>query len=227
MLYCSVLKMLEKHRVSLVSIVSASLASALTAIGNEGIVYLGLAYVPLREPYVAIIPYFFILLSLWVIYINTLKGKIRSIVLATTTYLIGFYICLITTISIMGQNVFENYVSFIIDSLLIVIGCSYLMHKYNVLKKLLSYLSNRDTVDKISVSIAFLVLGVSRVLVRSLYLPVPLTFLFLSWIVTFIVLKSSPIMEVNVMSNFELFTCNTVIFAWINMVYLVVLRAIL
>jgi len=227
MLYCSVLKMLEKHRVSLVSIVSASLASALTAIGNEGIVYLGLAYVPLREPYVAIIPYFFILLSLWVIYINTLKGKIRSIVLATTTYLIGFYICLITTISIMGQNVFENYVSFIIDSLLIVIGCSYLMHKYNVLKKLLSYLSNRDTVDKISVSIAFLVLGISRVLVRSLYLPVPLTFLFLSWIVTFIVLKSSPIMEVNVMSNFELFTCNTVVLAWINMVYLVILRTIL
>jgi len=219
--------MLEKHRVSLVSIVSASLASALTAIGNEGIVYLGLAYVPLREPYVAIIPYFFILLSLWVIYINTLKGKIRSIVLATTTYLIGFYICLITTISIMGQNVFENYVSFIIDSLLIVIGCSYLMHKYNVLKKLLSYLSNRDTVDKISVSIAFLVLGISRVLVRSLYLPVPLTFLFLSWIVTFIVLKSSPIMEVNVMSNFELFTCNTVVLAWINMVYLVILRTIL
>ena len=219
--------MLEKHRVSLVSIVSASLASALTAIGSEGIVYLGLAYVPLREPYVAIIPYFFILLSLWVIYINTLKGKIRSIVLATTTYLIGFYICLITTISIMGQNVFENYVSFIIDSLLIVIGCSYLMHKYNVLKKLLSYLSNRDTVDKISVSIAFLVLGISRVLVRSLYLPVPLTFLFLSWIVTFIVLKSSPIMEVNVMSNFELFTCNTVVLAWINMVYLVILRTIL
>ena len=219
--------MLEKHRVSLVSIVSASLASALTAIGSEGIVYLGLAYVPLREPYVAIIPYFFILLSLWVIYINTLKGKLRSIVLATTTYLIGFYFCLITTISIMGQNVFENYVSFMIDSLLIVTGCSYLMHKYNVLKKLLSYLSNRDTVDKISVSIAFLVLGVSRVLVRSLYLPVPLTFLFLSWIVSFIVLKSSPIMEASVMSNFELFTCNTVVFAWINMVYLVVLRAIL
>ncbi len=219
--------MLEKHRVSLVSIVSASLASALTAIGSEGIVYLGLAYVPLREPYVAIIPYFFILLSLWVIYINTLKGKLRSIVLATTTYLIGFYFCLITTISIMGQNVFENYVSFMIDSLLIVTGCSYLMHKYNVLKKLLSYLSNRDTVDKISVSIAFLVLGVSRVLVRSLYLPVPLTFLFLSWIVTFIILKSSPVMEASIMSNFELFTCNTVIFAWINMVYLVVLRAIL
>lgn len=219
--------MLEKHRVSLVSIVSASLASALTAIGSEGIVYLGLAYVPLREPYVAIIPYFFILLSLWVIYINTLKGKLRSIVLATTTYLIGFYFCLITTISIMGQNVFENYVSFMIDSLLIVTGCSYLMHKYNVLKKLLSYLSNRDTVDKISVSIAFLVLGVSRVLVRSLYLPVPLTFLFLSWIVSFIVLKSSPIMEASVMSNFELFTCNTVVFAWINMVYLVILRAIL
>jgi len=219
--------MLEKHRVSLVSIVSASLASALTAIGSEGIVYLGLAYVPLREPYVAIIPYFFILLSLWVIYINTLKGKLRSIVLATTTYLIGFYFCLITTISIMGQNVFENYVSFMIDSLLIVTGCSYLMHKYNVLKKLLSYLSNRDTVDKISVSIAFLVLGVSRVLVRSLYLPVPLTFLFLSWIVTFIILKSSPVMEANIMSNFELFTCNTVVFAWINMVYLVVLRAIL
>ncbi|HDJ94716.1 MAG TPA: hypothetical protein ENG46_00060 [Acidilobales archaeon] len=219
--------MLEKHRVSLVSIVSASLASALTAIGSEGIVYLGLAYVPLRESYVAIIPYFFILLSLWVIYVNTLKGKLRSIVLATTTYLIGFYFCLITTISIMGQNVFENYVSFIIDSLLIVIGCSYLMHKYNVLKKLLSYLSNRDTVDKISVSIAFLVLGVSRVLVRSLYLPVPLTFLFLSWIVTFIILKSSPIMEASVMSNFELFTCNTVVFAWINMVYLVILRAIL
>jgi len=219
--------MLEKHRVSLVSIVSASLASALTAIGSEGIVYLGLAYVPLREPYVAIIPYFFILLSLWVIYINTLKGKLRSIVLATTTYLIGFYFCLITTISIMGQNVFENYVSFMIDSLLIVTGCSYLMHKYNVLKKLLSYLSNRDTVDKISVSIAFLVLGVSRVLVRSLYLPVPLTFLFLSWIVTFIILKSSPVMEASIMSNFELFTCNTVVFAWINMVYLVVLRAIL
>ena len=219
--------MLEKHRVSLVSIVSASLASALTAIGSEGIVYLGLAYVPLREPYVAIIPYFFILLSLWVIYINTLKGKLRSIVLATTTYLIGFYFCLITTISIMGQNVFENYMSFMIDSLLIVTGCSYLMHKYNVLKKLLSYLSNRDTVDKISVSIAFLVLGVSRVLVRSLYLPVPLTFLFLSWIVTFIILKSSPVMEANIMSNFELFTCNTVVFAWINMVYLVVLRAIL
>ena len=227
MLYCSVLKMLEKHRVSLVSIVSASLASALTAIGSEGIVYLGLAYVPLREPYVAIIPYFFILLSLWVIYINTLKGKLRSIVLATTTYLIGFYFCLITTISIMGQNVFENYVSFMIDSLLIVTGCSYLMHKYNVLKKLLSYLLNRDTIDKISVSIAFLVLGVSRVLVRSLYLPVPLTFLFLSWIVTFIILKSSPVMEASIMSNFELFTCNTVIFAWINMVYLVVLRAIL
>jgi len=219
--------MLEKHRVSLVSIVSASLASALTAIGSEGIVYLGLAYVPLREPYVAIIPYFFILLSLWVIYINTLKGKLRSIVLATTTYLIGFYFCLITTISIMGQNVFENYVSFMIDSLLIVTGCSYLMHKYNVLKKLLSYLLNRDTIDKISVSIAFLVLGVSRVLVRSLYLPVPLTFLFLSWIVTFIILKSSPVMEASIMSNFELFTCNTVIFAWINMVYLVVLRAIL
>ena len=219
--------MLEKHRVSLVSIVSASLASALTAIGSEGIVYLGLAYVPLREPYVAIIPYFFILLSLWVIYINTLKGKLRSIVLATTTYLIGFYFCLITTISIMGQNVFENYMSFMIDSLLIVTGCSYLMHKYNVLKKLLSYLLNRDTVDKISVSIAFLVLGVSRVLVRSLYLPVPLTFLFLSWIVTFIILKSSPVMEASIMSNFELFTCNTVVFAWINMVYLVVLRAIL
>lgn len=227
MLYCSVLKMLEKHRVSLVSIVSASLASALTAIGSEGIVYLGLAYVPLREPYVAIIPYFFILLSLWVIYINTLKGKLRSIVLATTICLIGFYFCLITTISIMGQNVFENYMSFMIDSLLIVTGCSYLMHKYNVLKKLLSYLSNRDTVDKISVSIAFLVLGVSRVLVRSLYLPVPLTFLFLSWIVTFIILKSSPVMEASIMSNFELFTCNTVVFAWINMVYLVVLRAIL
>jgi len=127
----------------------------------------------------------------------------------------------------MGQNVFENYVSFMIDSLLIVTGCSYLMHKYNVLKKLLSYLSNRDTVDKISVSIAFLVLGVSRVLVRSLYLPVPLTFLFLSWIVTFIILKSSPVMEASIMSNFELFTCNTVVFAWINMVYLVVLRAIL
>ncbi|RLG72111.1 MAG: hypothetical protein DRO08_03735, partial [Thermoprotei archaeon] len=215
--------MLEKHRVSLVSIVSASLASALTAIGSEGIVYLGLAYVPLRESYVAIIPYFFILLSLWVIYVNTLKGKLRSIVLATTICLIGFYFCLITTISIMGQNVFENYMSFMIDSLLIVTGCSYLMHKYNVLKKLLSYLSNRDTVDKISVSIAFLVLGVSRVLVRSLYLPVPLTFLFLSWIVTFIIFKSSPVMEASIMSNFELFTCNTVVFAWINMVYLVVL----
>ena len=227
MLYRSVLEMLEKHRVSLASIVSASLASALTAIGSEGVVYLGLAYVPLRESYVAVIPYFFIFLSLWVVYINTLKGKLRSVILATTTYLIGFYFCLITTISIMGQNVFENYVSFVIDSLLIIAGCSYLMCKYNVLKKLFSYFSNRGTIDKISVSIAFLILGISRVLVRNLYLPVPLTFLLLSWIVTFIILKSSPIMEASVMSNFELFTCNTVVFAWINMVYLVILRAIL
>ncbi|RLG74683.1 MAG: hypothetical protein DRO23_06025 [Thermoprotei archaeon] len=217
----------ERYRISLISIISATLASALTAIGSEGVVYLGLIYVPLRGQYVAAIPYFFILLSLWIVYINALREKSRSIILATLACLIGFYFCLITTISAMSQNVFENYVSFCINSLFVTIGSSYLMYKYSVSKKMLSYFSNRDTIDKISVSIAFLVLGASRILVRSLYLPIPLSFLFLSWIVTFIILKSSPIMEANVMLNFELFMCSTTVFAWTNMVYLVLLRAIL
>jgi|GEM_PF-3280169 len=217
----------EKYRISLISVISATLASSLTAIGSEGVVYLGLIYVPLREHYVAAIPYFFILLSLWIVYVNALKGKLKPIILATITCLIGFYFCLITTISTMSQKVFENYVSFGINSLLVITGSSYLMYKYNVSKKMFSYFSSRDTIDKISVSAAFLVLGVSRILVRSVYLPVSLSFLFLSWIVTFIILRSSPLMETNMVLNFELFMCSTAVFAWINMVYLILLRAIL
>jgi len=217
-------KLFRNSRLATASIVSATLASALTAIGSGGIVYLGVIYVPLEVFYIAFIPYFFICLSIVIVYFTVLRGKNGLIILSTIMYLIGFYFSLISAITLMGLNVFENYLSFIIDSALTIAGSTYILSKYNFLSKIYAYFKDRDVTDKLAVSLAFLILGISRLLIREIYLPIPLTFLILSWIVTFIVLKNSPLLRPYSTSEFELITCCSVIFGLINMAYLVLLR---
>lgn len=217
-------KLFRNSRLALASIISATLASALTAIGSKGIVYLGVIYVPLEVFYIALIPYFFICLSITVVYFTVLKGKSGLIILGTIMYLVGFYFSLISAITLMGLNVFENYLSFIIDSALTVVGSTYVFSKHSFLSKIRAYFKDRDVVDKLAVSLAFLILGVSRLLAREIYLPIPLTFLILSWIVTFIVLKDSPLLKPYSTSEFELTICCSVVFGLINMAYLVLLR---
>lgn len=217
-------KLLRNSQLATASMVSATLASALTAIGSSGIVYLGVIYVPLETFYIAFIPYFFICLSIVIVYFTVLREKDGLTILSTIIYLIGFYFSLISAITLMELNVFENYLSFIIDSALIISGSTYIFSKYNFLSKIYAYFKDREVIDKLAVSLAFLILGVSRLLIREIYLPIPLTFLILSWIVTFIILKNSPLLRPYLISEFELITCCSVIFGLINMAYLVILR---
>lgn len=212
---------------ALTSIVSASMVSALTAIGSGGTVYFGFIYVPEEAAYIAIVPYSFIFLSVFALYNTILRNKPKTLILCTFAYLLGFYFSLISTIILMENNTLDNYLSFAISFLVSLSGCLAAIYKYRFFKDLVRYFTNRDVVDKFIVSIAFLLLALPRISIKEIYLPIPLTFLLISWAVMFIVLKGSPIVKYCLTMKSEIFIVSSTFLALTNLAYLVLLRALL
>ncbi len=181
--------MTADERLALTSILAATLVVALVSIGSGGKVVYGFFYIPRTEEYfVVLIPYFFIFLSIHF----TLKASGREVrffseKVALASSLIGYYMALMSAMLYVECGSRETLVSFLGDSV-VALGSILHINFKSISYVVKNFLSKRDVFDKIIVSLAFLILGFSRIASKDVPLSISLIFYGMSWFVWMLVL---------------------------------------
>jgi len=178
------------EKLALTSILASTLVIALVSMGSGGKVFYGFFYIPPAEEYfVALIPYFFIFLSIhFTLKVSDKEVKFFSEKVAIASSLLGYYMALMSAILYAGSGGRETLVSFLGDSVVTLGGILHINFKsipYVVRK----FLSKRDVFDKIIVSLAFLILGFSRVVSKDVPLSISLIFYGMSWFIWLLILR--------------------------------------
>jgi len=177
------------ERLALTSILASTFVIALVSIGSGGKVVYGFFYIPPQEEtLVAIIPYFFIVLSIYfTLKVSDKEVKFFSEKLAVATSLIGYYMALMSAILYVGSGGRETLVSFL-GNFVVALGSILHINFKSVPYVVKKFLSKRDVFDKVIVALAFLILGFSRVVSKDVLLSISLVFYGMSWFVWLLVL---------------------------------------
>jgi len=177
------------EKLALTSILAATVVIALVSIGSGGKVVYGFFYIPPAEEYfVALIPYFFIFLSIhFTLRVSDKEVEFFSEKVAIASSLIGYYMALMSAMLYAGSGGRETLVSFLGDSV-VALGSILHINFKSVPYVIRKFLSKRDIFDKIIVSLAFLILGFSRVVSKDVPLSVSLIFYGMSWFIWLLIL---------------------------------------
>jgi len=220
-------KVMEKtysEKLAATSIIASTLVIALVSIGSGGKVYYGFFYIPpSKEFIVAIIPYFFIFLSIHIV-LKTVESKLKlfSEKVAIASLLLGYYLALMSSMLYAVSGSRETLVSFLGDSV-VSLGSIVHINFKSIPYVARRFLSKRDVFDKIIVSLAFLILGLSRVVSEEVPLSISLVFYGLSWFIIILILHDfAKIFKIR-FKNFVIQLNFLILFAIVNLFYTILI----